>query len=198
MSVHNQELDQQVKLRMRAHARLTGQGVQGVQEEVSSGGAAALGVLLDLAASPDTAADALAVLHELQVHQVELEMQSEELRNAMVDQEAALARQVQLYDCAPVAQFTVDVQMRLLEVNLTGAQLLATDREALFGQRLDGFLTEGSARDLGQLLSTASQGPGIKSAELRLNAGAEAHRLCHAAINVGPQDGRFIVVLMAR
>ncbi len=195
MAVHIQELDQQVKLRMRAHARLTGQGVQ---EDVASGGAAALGVLLDLAASPDTAADALAVLHELQVHQVELEMQSEELRATMADQETALARQVQLYDSAPVAQFTVDAQMRLMEVNLTGAQLLATDREALFGQRLDGFLTEASASDLRLLLSTASQGAGIKSGELRLNTGVEAHRLCHAAINVDPQEGRFIVVLMAR
>ncbi len=194
MSVHTEELEQQVKLRLRAQSRL---GEQSKPVEGASGVAAALGVLLVMAASPATAADALSVLHELQVHQVELALQSEELRATVAILEEDTALHVQRYDCAPVAQFTVDAKLRLLEVNLTGAQLLSTDREALFGQQLDSFLTGPGASALRELLTSADTGHGIRSCELSLTSGAKAHRLCHAAVSVAPQDGHHFVALMA-
>jgi hypothetical protein len=194
MSVHSQELEQQVSLRLRAQTRLS---KRSKPVEGASGVAAALGVLLEMAASPATAADALAVLHELQVHQVELALQSEELRATVAVLEEDMALQVQRYDCAPVAQFTVDAKLRLLEVNLTGAQLLSTDREALFGQQLDAFLTGPSASALRELLASADTGHGIRSCELSLTRGAQAHRLCHAAVSIALHDGQHFVTLMA-
>jgi len=79
-------------LRARAAAQLTGSaGSLGS----SVGAANALAVLHTLASSPDTAADALALLHELQVHQIELDMQAQELRESRAELESALRRQIE-------------------------------------------------------------------------------------------------------
>ncbi len=64
------------------------------------------------------------MLHELQVHQVELEMQNEELRQTQAKLDAARARYFDLYDLAPVGYFTVSEQGQILEVNFTAASLL--------------------------------------------------------------------------
>ena len=68
-----------IDLRSRAVSMLTAQRVPASRPPSAS---EALKVLHDLAASPATAADALALLHELQVHQVELDLQAEALRES--------------------------------------------------------------------------------------------------------------------
>ncbi len=79
-------------------------------------------------------------LHELRVHQIELEMQNEELRRAQVELDAARARYFDLYDLAPVGYCTVSEQGLILEANLTAAGLLGVARGALVGQRLTSFI----------------------------------------------------------
>jgi PAS domain S-box-containing protein len=79
-------------------------------------------------------------LHELHVHQIELEMQNEELRRAQVELDAARARYFDLYDLAPVGYCTVSEQGLILEANLTAASLLGVARGALVGQRLTSFI----------------------------------------------------------
>lgn len=76
------------------------------------------------------------MLHELRVHQIELEMQNEQLRQANDDLAALHSRYVDLYDFAPVAYFTVGADRRLLELNLAGARLLGRERATLLGKRL--------------------------------------------------------------
>src|SRR5512133_4335034 len=107
-------------LRLRALARLTGNSDP---KDTRANSAAALAVLHELASSPETAADSLKLLHELQVHQVELDLQEEELRRSVVELEGALTRQVQLYEFSPAACFIVDRSATLCELNRTGAQL---------------------------------------------------------------------------
>ncbi len=193
MTIRTNRLEHQVDLRLRAQSSL---GRDASPGQVAGGVASALGVLMDMASSPDTAADALAVLHELQVHQVELALQSEELRASLSDLELAMARQVQLYDCAPVAQFTVDEQLLVLEANLTGAQLLATDREALLGMSLGSFLAPPSLDELGQLLSTSRQGQSSGATDLVLTSDVGGPHRVHASVCVDPVVGRYIVVFM--
>jgi PAS domain S-box-containing protein len=72
--------------------------------------------------------DAQRLIHELRVHQIELEMQNEELRNVQTQLEESRARYADLYDFAPLSYFTFDEQGRIIEVNLTGAKQLGIER----------------------------------------------------------------------
>jgi PAS domain S-box-containing protein len=82
-------------------------------------------------------------LHELRVHQIELEMQNEELRRAQVELDAARERYFDLYDLAPVGYCTVSEQGLILEANLTAAGLLGEARAALVKQPISRFILPG-------------------------------------------------------
>jgi diguanylate cyclase (GGDEF)-like protein/PAS domain S-box-containing protein len=87
-----------------------------------------------------TGVDALAWVHELHVHQTELEMQNEELKRARAEAEDALCKHTSLYDFAPVGYFTFDGHGTILEVNLTGASLLNIERSFLIKRRFQSFV----------------------------------------------------------
>ncbi len=89
------------------------------------------------ALSPD---EARRLLHELQVHQVELEMQNEELREAQIRLEVSRNRYFDLYDLAPTGYFTADGDGILLETNLTFASMLGLDRSRVARQPLTRFI----------------------------------------------------------
>ncbi len=86
-------------------------------------------------------ADARALLHELQVHQIELEMQNEELQRAHAEALEASEKYYELFDFAPVGYFLWDHEARILEVNLAGAALLGLDRKALLQKRFGQFVS---------------------------------------------------------
>jgi len=79
-------------------------------------------------------------LHELRVHQIELEMQNEELRRAQAELDAARARYFDLYDLAPVGYCTVSEKGLILEANLTAARLLGVARSALAKRPVTQFI----------------------------------------------------------
>ncbi len=80
------------------------------------------------------------VLHELQVHQIELGLQNEELRRAQVSLGAEQARYFDLYDLAPVGYFSLGETGLILEANLTAATLLGTARSALVNQPITRYI----------------------------------------------------------
>ncbi len=80
------------------------------------------------------------VLHDLRVHQIELEMQNEELRRVQMELESSRARYFDLYDLAPVGYVTASEKGLILEANLTAATLLGAARGALIKQRLTSFI----------------------------------------------------------
>jgi PAS domain S-box-containing protein len=78
--------------------------------------------------------------HELRVHQLELEMQNEELRRSQMELEASRARYSDLYELAPVGFFTLSEQGLILEANLTAATLLGVARGTLLKLPLTCFI----------------------------------------------------------
>jgi PAS domain S-box-containing protein len=97
--------------------------------------------LADHKPSPDGARDdPNAVLHNLFVHQVELEMQNRELRDAQQRLEASRTRYADLYDFAPVGCLTIGADERIREINLTGAALLGRDRADIIGRPFIGVV----------------------------------------------------------
>jgi PAS domain S-box-containing protein len=98
------------------------------------------------AAAPPTAAPD-PTLHELRVHQLELELQNEELRRAQAELEALRARYFELYDQAPVGYCTVNEKGLIQEANLTAASLLGVARGALVRQPLSRFILKADQND---------------------------------------------------
>ncbi|MDA8431145.1 MAG: PAS domain-containing protein [Geobacteraceae bacterium] len=84
--------------------------------------------------------DTSRLYHELQVHQVELEMQNSELRKARNELEHALVKYTDLYDFAPVGFFTLDGNGVITAVNLAGAALLGDMRSAIIGRTFRLFI----------------------------------------------------------
>ena len=82
----------------------------------------------------------MALVHELQVHQIELEMQNEELKRAKLETEDALVKYSDLYDFAPIGLFAIDLQGLIQEVNLAGAALLGIERRNLMNRHFRLFV----------------------------------------------------------
>jgi two-component system CheB/CheR fusion protein len=91
--------------------------------------------------------DVLGLLHELEVHQVELEMQNDELRAARVQVEAGLARYTEIFEFAPIGYTVLSGDGIIQEINFAGARLLGAERRRLAGKRLGLFV---SGRDQGR------------------------------------------------
>ena len=113
-------------------------------------------------------ADTQRLVHELQVHQIELEMQNVELLESRDKMETLLEKYTDLYDFAPVGYFSLDEQGLILEVNLTGAALLHVDRSQLINHRLQQFVAPTSRPIFLAFLEKVFAGPGKQVCEAPL------------------------------
>lgn len=177
-------------LRSRAASRLTGSAAT---KGSSARAADALTVLHGLASSPATASDALTLLHELQVHQVELDLQSQEMHDARAELEAALGRQTELYDHQPVGCFTIDARFILHELNQTGADMLGVAREDAFGLPLDAFLGADSAPRFKSALSAVDASARRTPCLLTLCPRTGPPRSVLVSVGVDPAANRYFV-----
>ena len=91
---------------------------------------------------PHSDTDNKKLIHELQVHQIELEMQNEELSLSRAEVEAVLERYADLYDFAPVGYFTLARDGTISQSNLTGACLIGVERARLVNRRFEMFVSE--------------------------------------------------------
>jgi len=118
--------------------------------------------------SQRTEAETIRINHELEVHQIELEMQNAELHEARNKLETVLENYTELYDFAPVGYFSVNDQGQILEANLTGAALLGIERSRLIKQRLQAFVDPPSRMILLAFLKKIFVAPGKQICELPL------------------------------
>ncbi len=84
--------------------------------------------------------EANSLIHELRVHQIELEMQNEELRRVQNDLEISRSRYADLYDFAPVGYFTLNKNGQIVDLNMTAARLLGTERGLLVNSHFQYFV----------------------------------------------------------
>lgn len=178
-------------LRRRAIWQLTDGG-----RTQRTGTAEAMAVLLQLASSPDTASDAKALLHELQVHQVELDLQYEELCTSRDELESALTRQACLFERAPAAYLSMDAGTVVREINLAGERLLGARRAELLGRPLSRLLTELGSQQLEDLVMQARKGLTPKTSELQVLLRDGAARVLLAKATRDIVSGRILLVLM--
>lgn len=128
------------------------------------------------------------LLHELRVHQVELEMQNEELREVRLTLEAALEKYADLYDFAPMGYFTLDDKGIVLEANYTGTTLLGTVHSQLVGHRFSAFLAEPSRAAFNAFLADTLAGGQRTVCEAAL-WGGPPHAL-YVRIHGGTEDAK--------
>ena len=108
------------------------------------------------------------IVQELRVHQIELEMQNEELRTSRKELEVSQARYFDLYDLAPVGYVTLSKKGLVLEANLTAAALLGVARSALPGQRFSSFILNDDQDIYYRLCKTLRESNAPQTRELRM------------------------------
>jgi PAS domain S-box-containing protein len=108
--------------------------------------------------APAGEADAMKLLHELQVHQVELEMQNAELRQSQADLAAANERYVDFYDLSRVAFISLERDGSIREANLTACRFLGAECVNLIGRRLGAYIHESQRAHFKTCLSKALAG----------------------------------------
>jgi signal transduction histidine kinase len=92
------------------------------------------------------------IIHELAVHQIELEMQQEELLQSREELEMGLERFTELYDFAPLGYLTLARDGTILQINLTGTKLLGVHRSELIGVPFGSFVASEDLPDFTMLL----------------------------------------------
>lgn len=115
-----------------------------------------------------TEKEASALLRELKVHQIELEIQNEELRASQAQIEESRTRFVELYEFAPVGYATLDSNGLLLNVNLTLVSLLMYSRRYVLGKPLSSLVYREDKDTVFQFLHRLRQTSGQQRCELRL------------------------------
>jgi PAS domain S-box-containing protein len=108
------------------------------------------------------------LLHELEVHRAELEMQNIELRKTRDELEVALEKYTDLYDFAPVGYLSVDESAVILEANLKSAALLGTERSRLVNRSLRLFMSSASHPIFVAFLGKVFTGPDDQECEALL------------------------------
>jgi PAS domain S-box-containing protein len=128
-------------------------------------------------------AESQKLIHELRVHQIELEMQNDELRQAQEILEESRSRYSDLYDFAPIGYLTLDELGIIREANLTAARQLAVERSRLIDRQLTHFMVTEDKGGFRRHLNLVLKGRERQTCELRLKrkGGSEFFTLLESA-----------------
>jgi len=117
-----------------------------------------------------TSEELLRLVHELEVHQIELEMEQEELARTRFELQDSLNMYTELYDFAPVGYLTLGREGKIHKANLTATKLLGVDRSRLYDMHLKQFVVAEDYRVIDNLLETVFTRRVHKSCEVKLLA----------------------------
>ena len=112
--------------------------------------------------------ESLKLIHELEVHQIELELQNEELRQAWAEAKVANEKYIGLYDLAPSGYFTLSGKGEIIELNLSGAKMLGKNRQQLKNRLFVFFVSEDSKSIFRLFLEKVFQTKSKETCEVKL------------------------------
>lgn len=119
------------------------------------------------------------LVHELQVHQIELEMQNEQLRETELRAKADAERYRTLYDFFPGGYLTLDREGTIIELSLTGAKMLGTERANLINANFRFFLTLSTRPVFNKFLEQVFELEISQSCEVSLNVEGKPPMFVH-------------------
>ena len=103
--------------------------------------------------SAQSEADLLRLVHELEVHQIELEMQNDELLHAKEQAELATAKYEELYEFAPSGYFILSREGKIIQLNIAGSQIFGKDRSQLIKSRFRFLISDDTRPIFDQFLN---------------------------------------------
>ncbi|MDD5296853.1 MAG: EAL domain-containing protein [Rhodocyclaceae bacterium] len=130
------------------------------------------------------------LLHELQVHQIELQMQNESLRQSQLALEESRDRYLSLYEFAPVGYVTVSCEGLIRQLNLTAATLLGQDRARLLNRRFAGLFIAEDRDRWHRLILTVLKRQDSSSGEFILQRGDQER--FHVRLDCRAMDGGVV------
>jgi len=119
------------------------------------------------------------LIHELGVHQIELELQNEELTLAKEQAEVASERYTELYDSAPSGYFTLSPDGEIIELNLCGAQILGKERSNLKNSMFGFFVSDETKPIFNHFLEKIFTGRAKESCEVALSMNGKSPIVVH-------------------
>ena len=146
--------------------------------------------------APRSAHETQRLLHELQVHQIELELQNEELRNSRAQAEAAVSRYTDIYDFAPVAYFTLKSDGVITQTNFAGARLLGLERARLVGKRFEAFVSKVDRPAFNALIQQVFAAQAHQALEAELVRKDEPARTVHIEATLSPNGQECHAVVL--
>ncbi|PKN69927.1 MAG: hypothetical protein CVU54_07805 [Deltaproteobacteria bacterium HGW-Deltaproteobacteria-12] len=143
-----------------------------------------------------TEAETRRLVHELEVHQIELEMQNEELMQSRAQVEAGLSQYMDLYDFAPIGYFTLARDGAIHQVNLAGAGLLGVARGELIKRRFDAFVNVKSRSVFNGFLEKAFGSRRKETCEVALQKDGAPTAWVHIAATCNEDGQRCLIAAM--
>jgi len=184
----------QIELRERAEEQI-GKGTAPATQGWTAG-IQALTLLHGLASSPETASDALKLLHELQVHQVELDLQHEQAEQDRRQLTEDVTTYTALFEQAPFAYLVLSAEGVIIAANRIASHWLAAgsgDGNEWAGRRIEELLAPECGAPVRGMFASLRKGEGRQSCAVQTMAGGS---IAHAVATATPGDGQVLMAFM--
>ncbi|MCC5868480.1 MAG: PAS domain S-box protein [Gammaproteobacteria bacterium] len=155
----------------------------------------ALSLLHRLASDPASAGDALKLLHELQVHQVELDLQHRQIETNEQQMGEELARYKALFEFAPIAYLVLSLDGDVMEANAEAASLLDVARNEIAGRRITELVPQGNQLALAGLMKRLKAGSARAHCQIHLKDAGDAVPALQLSASISPGGAALLVVL---
>lgn len=157
-----------------------------------------LGLLHRLASDPASASDALKLLHELQVHQVELDLQHGQIQINEQQMDDTLAHYRALFEFAPIAYLVLTLDGDVVEANAEAASLLEISPKEMAGRRIADLVPPGNQLPLAGLMKRLNGGAARAYCQLHVSDVGDAVPALQLSASISPGGTALLVALAAQ